>query len=186
MEGVSPPTMPFPQPNLIRGSAMNSYRLIPLSCWKSHAIVDACAFDFLSQWAWQLSEKGYARRSVTFDGKTSVIWMHRVVCCAPGNAIVDHANKNTLDNRLSNLRYANASDNNRNRKPNAIRKDQAKYKGVYKNHNCGTYYSRISFKEAGKMKNLYLGSFASEEDAARAYDAAATRIHGEFARLNLG
>lgn len=163
---------------------MDTFRLIPLSGGKAHAMVDPWAFEFLSQWKWQVSEKGYARRTVVFDGKASLIWMHRVVCGAPENAIVDHANKNTLDNRFANLRWANASNNNRNRKPNARRALGIRYKGVYRNNNCGTFYARISHKSDGRSRSVYLGSFASAEEAARAYDAAALRLHGEFAQLN--
>jgi hypothetical protein len=164
---------------------MNTFRIIQLSSGSAHAIVDPWAFEFLSQWNWQVSEKGYARRSVTFDGKTSLIWMHRVICGAPSHAIVDHVNKNTLDNRMVNLRLANASGNNRNRKPNAKRALGIRYKGVYRNTNCGTFYARISHKINGSSRTVYLGSFTSAEDAARAYDEAAIRLHGEFAQLNL-
>jgi hypothetical protein len=45
---------------------------------------------------------------------------------------------------------------------------------------CGRWYGQI--KQNGKM--LHLGSYATKQEAARAYDEAAVRLHGEFATLN--
>ena len=163
---------------------MNSTRLIPLSGGKAHAIVDAEAFEFLSLWNWSVTDKGYARRVMCIDGASSLIWMHRFIMSPPPGIDVDHINRNPLDNRLCNLRYATKTGNVRNRGPNKYRRHGVAYKGVYKNANCLTYTARISRSVDGVQKHIYLGSFRDQIDAARAYDAAALEIFGEFAALN--
>ena len=54
------------------------------------------------------------------------------------------------------------------------------YKGVVRHHRSGRWNAQIK----DGPKSLFLGSFETAADAARAYDEAALRLRGEFARLN--
>jgi hypothetical protein len=97
---------------------------------------------------------------------------------APRGLLVDHRNTNGLDNRRSNLRLATYSQNNCNK---AKRKNtSSRYVGVCFNKQLKRWGAYI--KPQGKK--IFLGYFDNEIDAAHAYDAAARKYHGEFARLN--
>lgn len=93
---------------------------------------------------------------------------------------VDHINGNKLDNRPSNLRAATFAQNSRNYKKPSGR--NSKFRGVYKPNGSPSWVAAINCSET--KKKLHLGCFASEIDAALAYDAAACQKHGEFATLN--
>ena len=86
---------------------------------------------------------------------------------------IDHINGDGKDNRISNLRLANGSQNqaNQRKKPGL----SSRFKGVSWHRNYGKWVA------SGR---LHLGYFDNEEDAARAYDRAISIIHGEFAVLN--
>ena len=104
-------------------------------------------------------------------------FMHRFLMDLGPGELVDHVNGNGLDNRRANLRRCTVTQNNQNRRGKAGR---GLYKGVYPTLN-GTWHARI---KANGVRYL-LGTFSSPEEAARQYDRAAMRLHGEFARLNL-
>jgi len=91
---------------------------------------------------------------------------------------VDHQNGNGLDNQRSNLRQSTYAQNAANR---AVRRDsKSGFKGVYPTRYGLPWRAQICVTG----KKHHLGLFAAPEAAARAYDAAARRLHGEFARLN--
>ena len=92
-----------------------------------------------------------------------------------GFSITDHINGNGLDNRRSNLREVNHSKNAMNRN----QKSKHGFKGVYSNGNS-RFFSTIFVNK----KSKYLGIYGSPEEAAKAYDLAATEYFGEYARLN--
>jgi hypothetical protein len=92
---------------------------------------------------------------------------------------VDHINCDRSDNRICNLRLATASDNNVN---SLSIRGRSKFRGVSMHTATGKWQACI--KQHGKT--THLGYFASEEEAALSYDAAAVRMFGEFARINLG
>lgn len=91
----------------------------------------------------------------------------------PEGMTVDHADGDVLNNRLENLRLATRSENSRNRKT------KSEYKGVYPMCS-GRWYASI-FKEG---KRYRIGHYDTAIEAARAYNEAALKYHGQFARLN--
>jgi hypothetical protein len=92
---------------------------------------------------------------------------------------VDHINHDTLDNRRANLRVATRSQNlyktQKTHGPTTSR-----HKGVRQIRS--TLKWEASIKVDGKQR--FLGTYNLEEDAARAYNAAARELRGEYAFLN--
>lgn len=109
------------------------------------------------------------------DGKRRHILLHQLIT---GSRYIDHVNHNGLDNRRENLRPANASENqgNKRRRVNGT----SQYKGVSwnKQKNCW----RAQIRRNGNTRHL--GLFADEAAAARVYDAEARMVFGPFACLN--
>lgn len=145
-------------------------REIPLTQNKV-ALVDDEDYEWLIQRKW-LFDGRYASRKSGIK-----IYMHRLIMSAPKHLTVDHRNGNCLDNRRSNLRLATYSRNSANAKK---RQGSSIYKGV-------TFYKRYSKWRAQicfEYKGISIGYFETEEEAARAYDAKAKELFGEFAYLN--
>lgn len=95
------------------------------------------------------------------------------------NEIVDHINGDGLDNRLLNLRIVDKHENSCNRYING-RIKSSKYKGVSFNKAAGKWSAHIT----NDGKRYYLGLFAEEEEAAKAYDKASISMHGRYGYLN--
>lgn len=145
-------------------------------------MVDDEDYDFLNQWKWCAYHSGntnYAKRSVQKNNIRHDILIHRLLLGVSGAAFVDHINRNGLDNRKENLRVCTISENGMNcAKPS--RQLTSKYKGVYFHKRKGKFNAKI--KKGGK--NIHLGTFTNETDAAIAYNSAARELFGDFARIN--
>ena len=147
------------------------------------AIVDDEDFEYLSQWKWYATADGYAVRNQTYiasDGykKQRRVSMHRDIMGNPKGYTVDHANRDKADNRKENLRTATNTENLRNQGPR--KNNSGKYKGVTKASSCKNWSAAIF----NSGKRLHLGHFATQEQAALAYNEAAKKYHGEFAYIN--
>lgn len=154
-------------------------KLIPLSKGQ-FAIVDDEDYDWLTRWKWRIRIKKdrpnifYVIRSA----KNGPISMHRTILPdIPAGMEIDHINGNPLDNRRSNLRICTHRQNACNRKKMS---QTSQYKGVTWNKRSSKWQAQVM----SHQKMFYLGLFTSEFDAAKAYDAAARKHFGEFARLN--
>ena len=131
---------------------------------------------------WRLStDRGSTRYAQAHDShatsKRKRISMHRLILSAGEGELIDHINGDGLDNRRCNLRIATTQQNAFNQKHHG---GSSRHKGVSYRADTGTWRAYIT--KDGKRK--YLGTFASEEDAANAYNIEASRIFGEYAKLN--
>ena len=113
--------------------------------------------------------------SVISGSKYNYEPFHRSIMNCPDDLVVDHINGNTLDNRKLNLRQCTHQQN----MMNAVkkRKSLSKFKGVFRNGN--SWGARI-----GNGGRIHIGSFKTEEEAAKAYNEKALELFGEFAKLN--
>jgi len=151
-------------------------------------LVDQDDYEYFSQWKWK-ENSGTAMRNKHIgtvgdwrEGKRKdvAVLMHREIMGAPKGMDVDHINGNRLDNRKSNLRVCTHAENRRNTKTPVSNKSG--YKGVSWCKRDSKWSAFITI--GGKSKNL--GRYINIIDAAKAYNEAAIKHFGEYARINLG
>jgi hypothetical protein len=136
---------------------------------ESIVLFDLDDLKIVNKYTWGIGSHGYA---ITHESKSrKVILMHRLLANTPDKMDTDHINHNICDNRKANLRVCTTSQN----MINIHIKEGKKYKGVYKSRN-NTFYA--------KNANKYLGTFATPELAAQAYNETVEKRYGEFAQLN--
>lgn len=138
------------------------------------ALVDDADYESISKFRWYAhfnGSKWYAMR----DTATEQFRMHRQILGVTSNKIlVDHRNRDGLDNQRHNLRRATKAENAINSK---LRKgNKSGLRGVHFDKARGKWAARLSYR--------HLGRFDDPLEAARAYDRAALKHHGEFARLD--
>jgi len=146
------------------------------------ALVDDEDYKELNQHKWYAAKNNYGGFfAVRGKGKSPhqrTVSMHREIMNFPKRMQVDHRNHHTLDNRKSNLRICNCSENMQNGK--AHKGGTSKHKGVVWHKNKKKWMAQIQLNG----KQTYLGYFINEIEAANAYNEAATELFGEFAYLN--
>ena len=159
------------------------------------AIVDDEDYERLNKRKWyangHFGRPTYAISSTKINGKQTLLRMHRVLLGLVDSKLYgEHKNGNGLDNRKSNLRIATSSQNQANR--GLPKNNTSGYKGVQYNptFRAGSCNNKGESKpwEAmirvrGKLK--LLGMYFNKEKAALAYDRAAIKYFGKFAKLNL-
>ena len=155
---------------------------IPVSKGKSFAIVDDADFEYLSQFKWQLIGLGYAARNISYKetgGRMKKMYMHiEIMGNRPEFSNIDHINQNRLDNRRENLRFSTFSQNVSNR--TILPNNTSGYKGVswHKLSKKWTVGIQVNHKQ------IKLGLYQCKIEAAKTYNEAALKYHGEFASLN--
>lgn len=141
------------------------------------ATIDAADVPATKDIAWTKDPRGYVvGRPPGFNRAVS---LHRWLLLggAKGRLIVDHANRDRLDNRRANLRWADSAGNAQN--TSLAKNNSSGFKGVSRAAR-GKWRARIT---VGR-KERFIGLYDTPEAAAAAYDAAAERLHGEFASPN--
>jgi hypothetical protein len=151
-------------------------RLIPLTRGQ-FAIVDAEDYPRLSKYIWFAEGRPGSFYAVRKENGKS-IKMHRQILNAPDHLVVDHIDHNGLNNRKSNLRVCTFAENCRNLR--SSRHKTSKYKGVCWNRKLKKWAAAIRCNN----KTYHLGYFKDEIEAAKVYDKAAHKYHGDFASLN--
>ena len=144
------------------------------------AVIDAEDSDLVSKYCWYLHKKGYA---CAFEGRR-IVYMHRLVLGISDKCKIDHKDGIRLNNQKHNLRPATGKQNQGNRKINSTPKS-SRFKGVSWLACRNRWRATLGFRQDGKRTTRYLGLYADEVEAAKAYNAAALAYFGvEFALLN--
>ena len=146
------------------------------------ALVDDEDYEYLNQWKWSAhcsnSRTFIARRTEHMGKNSRTILMHRVIMNTPNDMEVDHKDHNGLNNQKYNLRNCTQAQNAKN----TLSWGEVPFLGVSIKRD--RQYSYIQARICTNGKAISLGTHKTFEDAARAYDEAAKKYHGEFANLN--
>lgn len=149
-------------------------------------IIDDSDLEIIKPYKWTTKKIGNTRYAMhriyeTREKELAPLLMHRLIMKAKKGQIVDHVNRNGLDNRRKNLRLCSYSQNSMNciKKPGI-----SGFNGV-RWHKAGkAWQARFHYTEKGVKKELHLGLFKTKIEAAKAYDKKILEVHGEFALTN--
>lgn len=143
------------------------------------ARVDDGDYEWLNRSKWCYNGR-YAVRVVTGDdGKQHTVFMHRIIAETPYGMYTDHIDGDGLNDQRANLRICTRAENSHNRGMQA--NNTSGFKGVSWETNSRKWKAAMRFEG----RSIRIGYYSTALEAAIAYDQAALRFHGEFARLNL-
>lgn len=143
-----------------------------------YALVDDYDFEILKKYKWHITGggTGYAGRHTGYGNP--IMLMHREILNLKKLEQCDHINGDSLDNRKENLRICKPSENYKNRRISI--NNTSGFKGAVWHKLNKKWMSQIMCDG----KYIFLGYFKKKEDAAKAYNIAAGKYFGVFAKLN--
>ena len=136
--------------------------------------LDAEDYEKIKDYCWRKNSDGYIVATVNRRN----LFMHRYLMDASKGVVVDHINHDTTDNRKKNMRCVSQSRNMQNAKNN--RRNVDGVKGVTWDKKWGKWFSRITVNK----KTLYLGNFATFDEAVAARKAAEEKYFGKYSYDN--
>lgn len=139
----------------------------------------------LERFSWRLDKAGYVIRGPKLSkARPGMERVHRVVLARvlgrvlQAHELVDHVNGNRADNRRENLRLATKSQNGMNR--GSTNGSSSRFAGVAYDKRKQRWFAKVTLMG----KQVAVGRYHSEEEAAWMRDQFALALHGDFARLN--
>ena len=140
--------------------------------FKVWATIDIEDYEKVKNTKWSLSGNGYVQDN---KGKTL---LHSKIMLTPKTKVIDHIDRNPLNNKKVNLRIATRSQNGANSKMSS--NNTSGFRGVCFDSKGKKWVAEI--KE--NFKKISLGRFNSRTEAAKAYNSKAIKLFGKFATLN--
>jgi hypothetical protein len=145
-------------------------------------VVDDADYDRVACFKWTalITTKGkvYAYRRGTRAEGQPVIYLHRFIIDASNDVEIDHRDSDGLNNCRNNLRVCSHIQNTRNSRRRSD--NTSGFKGVHYDTNRKRWIAQVQING----RRSHIGAYRTREEAARAYDLAAVKYFGEFARLN--
>lgn len=148
---------------------------------QGYAMISADDVSKVEMNSWRLDSHGYAIKSIRVDKKTKNIALHHIIYKKPDNGmVIDHINRNKLDNRRENLREVSYSLNSANCSRRKSVKENRPYPGVrrIKNRKTGETYDTWEVTIKFKKKIEYTGYFNNVEDAIKKRKELEKQLYG--------
>ena len=136
----------------------------------NRTLIDIEDVDKIKAHKWFLGKDGYVR----CKSKDLNIKLHQYILGEKSGFIIDHINRNKLDNRKENLRYATLSQNGMNKSIQS--NNTSGYVGVGFRNDRNKWYSFIQVNR----KHINLGVFVNLKDAIKARMDAEIKYFGEY------
>lgn len=149
----------------------NTYVIKVITKKGEEILIDAEDFEKVRRYSWCISKTGYPVANIS--GKVTKLHRYLLGLTNP-KIIVDHINRNTLDNRKCNLRICTALENARN--TTVSKNSSTGYLGISLTAQ-GKYRARIMVNR----KEIRLGNYSRIEDAIKARKQAEKKYFKEFA-----
>lgn len=151
-------------------------KTLELNGSKELVMIDDEDYVWLSRFKWWMQNNENGENYVTTKVGKRVMCMHSLLLPSRSDSLVKYIDGNNLNLQKVNIKPASRSQIGANRNPNAGKK----YKGAYLPEGEKRWRSQI-VKDG---VTYLLGSYETEEEAARAYDVKARELYGDYARLN--
>lgn len=152
----------------------NKYEMKVITKKGEEILIDAEDFEKVKNHSWCISKTGYPVANM--NGK--VVKLHRYLLGLNNpDIIVDHINRNKLDNRKCNLRICTALENSRN--ASVSKNNKTGHLGISKTKE-GKFRARIMVNR----KEIRLGRYEKIEDAIKARKKAEKKYFGNFAPID--
>ncbi len=142
-------------------------------------LIDKDDWEKIKHISWYIQKQKNHKFRVQTKLSNRTMRLHRFILNVTNpNIKVDHINGNPLDNRRKNLRICSNAENSKNQDLRDT--NTSGYKGVTWDKARKKWKAWIMVN----YKGINLGRFILKKDAAKAYNEAAIKYFGEFARLN--
>lgn len=149
----------------------NKYQVKVITKKGEEILIDEGDFEKVKKYSWCISKTGYPVANI--NGKATKLHRYLLNIEVP-EVIVDHINRNKLDNRRNNLRTCTALENARN--TTVSKNNKTGYLGISTTPQ-GKYRARIMVNR----KEIRLGNYDKIEDAIKARKQAEIKYFGQFA-----
>lgn len=132
--------------------------------------------DYYTTYAAQIGTNTYIRAFPPGKSQKQTIYLHQLLMGrAPGTMVIDHINRNGLDNRKENLRFITRGANRVNSGKFKSSKSTSNFKGVDKMRQKNKYRARVHYNGV----EIHLGLSDTEKQCAIWVDIALTILYGD-------
>jgi hypothetical protein len=137
-------------------------------------VFDTEDYNKLIKYTWNLDVHGYPVTRIN----NKVTFLHNLIIKSPNGLLVDHIDRNKLNNHKDNLRVVTSSQSNMNK--GKQKNNKSGYRGVYWDNNTKRWQAKINLNK----KSIFLGTFRTAIDAAKKYNEASRIYHGKYGYIN--